>query len=140
MAQEWFYITEPRGANWVATPEFRTGPPMRLASWINKGLDWGSTDEVSMLQNRIKNIIKRNTDITDVVQVMLFRRTLPCQHRPLHVWEFNPEGSWTLQRFFGMTHEDIWRLLFKAQKQKSWPETTDDIGLDCAHPATLVSF
>ena len=38
--QEWFYITEPRGATWAATPEFRSGPPMRLASWTNKGLDW----------------------------------------------------------------------------------------------------
>ena len=24
--QEWFYITEPRGASWAATPEFRSGP------------------------------------------------------------------------------------------------------------------
>ena len=35
--QEWFYITEPRGTKWAATPAFRSGPPMRLASWINKG-------------------------------------------------------------------------------------------------------
>ena len=135
--QVWFYITEPRGATWAATPEFRSGPPMRLASWINKGLDWGSTDEVLMLQKRIKNIIEKNTSLTDVIQVMLFRRILPCQRRPLHMWEFNPEGPRTLQRFFRMTHEEIWKLLFKAQK--SWPETTDDIGLDCAHPATSVS-
>ena len=71
--QEWFYITEPRGATWAATPEFRSGPPMRLASWINKGLDWGSTDEVLMLQKRIKNIIEKNTSLTDEIQVMLFR-------------------------------------------------------------------
>ena len=91
-----------------------------------------------MLQKRVKNIIERNTDLTDVVQVMLFRRTLPCQRRPLHMWEFNLEGPQTMQRFFGMTHEEIWKLLFKAQKP--WTETTDDIGLDCAHPATPVSF
>ena len=65
--QEWFYITGRRGANWAATPEFRSGPPMRLASWINKGLDWGSTDEVLMLQKRTKNIIEKNTSLTDVV-------------------------------------------------------------------------
>ena len=69
---------------------------------------------------------------------MLFCRTLPCQCRPLHTREFNPEGPRTLQWFFSTTHEDIWKLLFKAQK--SWPETTDDIGLDNAHPATPVSF
>ena len=34
----WFYITEPRGANWAATPEFRSGTPMRLTSWERKGL------------------------------------------------------------------------------------------------------
>ena len=28
----WFYITEPRGTNWVAAPEFRYGPPTRLMS------------------------------------------------------------------------------------------------------------
>ena len=39
--QEWFYITAPRGTKWVAPPAFRSGPPPRLASWANKGLDWG---------------------------------------------------------------------------------------------------
>ena len=93
-----------------------------------------------MLQKGIKNIIKRDTDLPDMVQVMLFLQILPCQHQPLHMWEFNPEGPRTLQRFFGTTHKDIWRLLFKSQKKKSWPEMTDDIGLDSAHQATSVSF
>nr|XP_020181379.1 uncharacterized protein LOC109767039 [Aegilops tauschii subsp. strangulata] len=78
---------------------------MRLASWTNKGLDWGSTDEVMMLQKRIKIIIEKDTSLTDVIQ-----------------------------RFFSTTHEEIWKLLFKAEK--TWQETTDDIGLDSAHPAT----
>ena len=34
----WFYITEPRDANWVADPKFRSGIPMRLTSWKEKGL------------------------------------------------------------------------------------------------------
>ena len=38
---EWFYITAPRSAKWVAAPAFRSGPPPQLASWVNKGLDWG---------------------------------------------------------------------------------------------------
>ena len=54
------------------------------------------------------------------------------------MWEFNPEGQRTLQRFFGTTHEAIRMLLFKAQK--SWPETTNDISLDCDHPASQLSI
>ena len=53
------------------------------------------------------------------------------------MWEFNPEGPRTLQRFFGTTHGEIWKLLFKAQKL--WLETTDDIRLGCDHLATQVS-
>ena len=70
---------------------------MRLVSWTNKGLDWGSTDKVMVLQKCIKNIIEKGTSLTGVIQVMLFHRTLPCQRRPLHMWEFNPEGPWILQ-------------------------------------------
>ena len=53
------------------------------------------------------------------------------------MWEFNPEGPWTLQHFFGMTHKGMWKLFFGKRKQ--WPETTEDIGLDCNHPDTWVS-
>ena len=48
--QEWFYITTPRGTRWVAPPAFRSGPPQRLASWVNKGLDWGPSKDVRLLQ------------------------------------------------------------------------------------------
>ena len=90
-----------------------------------------------MLKKRIKNIIEKDTSLTDVIQVMLICRSLPCQRRPLRMWEFNLEGPRTLKRFFGMTHEAIWKLLFKTQK--SWPGTCEDIGLDCNHPASPVS-
>ena len=95
--QEWFYITEPRGATWAATPEFKSGSPMWLTSWINKGLAWASSDEVMMLQKRIKNMMEKNTSLADVIQVMLFCWILPCQRRPPHMWEFNPSGPRTLQ-------------------------------------------
>nr|XP_020148916.1 rRNA biogenesis protein RRP36-like [Aegilops tauschii subsp. strangulata] len=78
---------------------------MRLASWINKGLDWALSDKVMTLQKRVKSMMEKNTSLADVIQ-----------------------------RFFGMPHEEIWKLLFNAQK--TWPETTKDLGLDCAHPAT----
>ena len=76
--QGWFYINEPRGSKWAATPTFRPGPPIQLASWINKGLDWGSVNEVQTLQSRIRSLSKKGIDLVNVVQVMLVRRTLPC--------------------------------------------------------------
>ena len=51
--REWFYITAPRGRKWAATLAFRSAPLPQLASWVNKGLDWGSVDEVRTLQSRI---------------------------------------------------------------------------------------
>ena len=53
------------------------------------------------------------------------------------MWDFNLEGPRTLHHFFGTTHEEIWKLLFKAQK--TWPKKTEDIGLDSENPATPVS-
>ena len=135
--QEWFYITEPRGPKWAATPAFRSGPPRRLTSWTYKGPDWGSVDEVLLLQKHVQGMIAKNITLADVIQVMLIRRALPCQRRPLKMWEFNPEGPRTLQWFNGTTHKGIWKLLFK--KQKSWPKSSDDTGLDCNHPASKVN-
>ena len=51
--REWFYIIAPRSTKWVALPAFRSGHPPRLASWVNKGLDWGSAKDVTLLQGRI---------------------------------------------------------------------------------------
>ena len=73
-------------------PAFRPGPPIQLASWINKGLDWGSVNEVQTLQGRIRSLTEKGIGLVNVVQVMLVRRTLPCQRRPLRMWEFNLEG------------------------------------------------
>ena len=53
------------------------------------------------------------------------------------MWGFILEGSWTLQHFFGTTHEGMWRLFFGKRRQ--WPDTTEDVGLDCNHPDTPVS-
>ena len=54
------------------------------------------------------------------------------------MWEFNPEGPWTLQHFYGTMHKKIWKLLFK--KQKTWPLTSDDTGLNYNNPASSVSI
>ena len=82
-------------------------------------------------------MIAKDITLADVMQVMLIRRALPCQRRSLRMWEFNPEGPWTLQRFYDTMHKGIWTLLFK--KQKSLPKSSDDTGLDCNHPASVVN-
>ena len=81
-------------------------------------------------------MIAKDITLADVIQVMLIRRALPCQRRLLKIWEFNPEGPRTLQRSYVTTHKGIWKLLFK--KQKTWPKSSDDTGLDCNHPASMV--
>ena len=90
--REWFYITTPRGIKWVAPPAFHSGPPPQLASWVNKGLNWGPSKDVPLLQGRVRDLLERDINLAVVTQVMLIRRILPCKHRPLRMWEFNPEG------------------------------------------------
>ena len=90
--QEWFYIIEPRGSKWAAAPAFRFGPPLRLTSWTDKCLHWGSVSEVLLLQKCVQSMIAKDITLADVIQVMLIHRALPCQRRPLKMWEFNPAG------------------------------------------------
>ena len=77
--QQWFYITEPRGKKWAAAPEFRSGAPLRLTSWPKKGLNWSSSDELSLLQTRVQSVAYKDVKLVDIVQVMLVRLVLPCR-------------------------------------------------------------
>ena len=86
----WFYITKPRDADWAAAPKFRSGTPMRLTSWQEKGLTWGPSDELTGLQTCVQNMIDRKIKLVNVVQVMLNCRVLPCQRRTCYLWEYDP--------------------------------------------------
>ena len=90
--REWFYITAPRSAKWVAAPAFSSGPPPQLMSWITRGLSWGPAKDVLVLQSRIQNLFEGDFSLIMVMQVMLVRRIQPCKCWPLRMWEFNPEG------------------------------------------------
>ena len=113
--QEWFYITVPRRAKWVAPPAFRSGPPPQLMSWISRGLSWGPAKDVLVLQSRIQDLFEGDFSLVMVVQVMLVRRVQPCKRRPLRMWEFNPEGPRTIQNFLGLTHEEMYKSFFGPQ-------------------------
>ena len=128
MATGVVYITAPRGTKRAAAPAFRSGPPPQLASWVNKGLDWGPVNDVLTLQSRIRDLLKRDVSLVKVMQVMLVRRVLPCQRRSLCMWEFNPEGPRTIQHFFGMTLEGMYRLFFGSRIK--CPDTTEDACLN----------
>ena len=133
----WFYITEPRDANWAAASEFRSGIPMRLTSWKEKGLAWGSSVELIGLQTCIKNMISKKIKLVNVVQVMLFHRILPCQRRGFNMWEFDPDEHQTLRELFDTMHEDVWRVLFKTTEVP--PPIVVDRLLSAKRPASAVS-
>ena len=74
--------------------------------------------------------------LVNVVQVMLFRRILPCQRRAFNMWEFDPAKHQTLRELFDTTHQDIWRVLFKSTEVP--PPLTEDRRLSAKHPTNLV--
>ena len=83
-------------------------------------------------------MVDKNIKLVNVIQVMLVRRILPYQSQTCPLWEFDPEKHQTLERLFGTTHEDIWKLIFKGNETPS--ETDEDRGHDLAHPASAVSL
>ena len=134
----WFYITEPRDPEWVAAPEFRSGPPTRLTSWKEKGLSWGSSVELDGLKKCIRNMASKKLKLVNVVQVMLIRRILPCQQRDFNLWEFDPAQHQTLSRLFDTTYEEAWRVLFKGAEAPA--SATEDRGFSLEHSANEVSY
>ena len=80
----------------------------------------------------------KNIELVNVVQVMLVRQILPCQHRTCNLWEFDLARHQTLRELFGSSHKDIWKVLFKSRK--SWPDYAEDRGYQLSRPANSVSY
>ena len=80
---------------------------MRLTSWKRKGLAWDALAELTGLQNCVKNMISKKIKLVNVVQVMLFRRILPCQRRAFNLWEFDPAEHQPLRELFDTMHKDV---------------------------------
>ena len=51
----------------MAAPEFRSGPPARLTSWSQKGPNWGSANEVKMMQKRDASVMETGAKLTSLV-------------------------------------------------------------------------
>ena len=90
-----------------------------------------------LLQDRIRDLIERDINLTVVAQVMLIRRMLRCKRRPLRLWEFNPEGLRVLQHFMGATPVEMYKLFLGSQAR--CPDLSEDAGLSCNRPDAKVS-
>ena len=134
----WFYITEPRDPKWAAAPEFRSGIPMRLTSWKEKGLLWGSSEELTGLQSYLQTLVNKKLKLVNVIQVMIVRRILPCQQRDFNLWEFDPAQHRTLSGLFDTTYKDAWRVLFKGAEAPA--SATEDRGFSSRCKADKVSY
>ena len=53
------------------------------------------------------------------------------------MWSYRPEDPATVLHFYGTTHDKLWKVLFKPQKE--WPTEKEDIGLDAAHAPKQVT-
>ena len=82
-------------------------------------------------------MMSKKIKLVNMVQVMLFRRILPCQQRAFNLWEFDPAQHQTLRELFNMMHEDVWRVLFKGAEVP--PSHTKDRGLSAKRPSNPVS-
>ena len=105
---------------------------MRLTSWKEKGLAWGSSVELTGLQTCVKNMVGKKIKLVNMIHVMFIRRILPCQRRAFNMWEFDPAEHQTLRELFNMTHEDVWKVLFKATEVP--PPIAEDRGLSAKRP------
>ena len=93
--------------------------------------------ELTGLQTCVKNMISKKIMLVNMVQVMLFRRILPCQRRAFNMWEFDPDEHQTLRELFDTMHKDVCKVLFKAAEVP--PPITEDRGLSAKHSANPVS-
>ena len=59
-------------------------------------------------------MISKKLKLVNIVQVMLFRRILPCQEWAFNLWEFDPAQHHTLRELFNTMHTDVWKELFKG--------------------------
>ena len=98
----------------------------------------GNSEEVTGLQTCVQNLMDKKVKLVNVVQVMLFRRILPCQRRAFNLWEFNPAQHQTLSRLFDTTHEDAWKVLFKGAEVP--PPITKDHGFCAKRQDSVVSL
>ena len=111
---------------------------MQLTSWKEKGLLWGSSEELTRLQSCLQTLVNKKLKLVNVIQVMLVRRILPCQQRAFNLWEFDPARHQTLSRLFDTTYEDVWKVLTKGAEAPT--SASEDRGYSSQRHASEVSY
>ena len=81
-------------------------------------------------------MLEANVELTNVVQVMLRRRLLPCQHRATPMWAHNLDDPPTMRKLYRTTKEKLWKALFKPQKD--WLAKEEDTVLAVENPPLKV--
>ena len=132
----WFYIIEPRDADWAAAPRI----PIR------------NPDAAHLLgkEGPVLGRIYRADQTHNLPQGHEGQENQACQRDPGHAHSSGPsvptpdllsvgvrsgqapDATW----LFGMTHEDIWKVIFKAGETP--PPTTEDRGLSLKRQANSV--
>ena len=107
-------------------------------SWKETGLSWGDGKEVTGLQTCIRSLVNKPVRLVNIIQVMLVRRILPCQHRDFNLWEFNSAQHQTLSRLFDTTYEDAWKMLFKGAEAPA--SASEDRGYSSQRHASKVCY
>ena len=83
-------------------------------------------------------MMSKKIKLVNMVQVMLFRRILPCQRRAFNLWEFDPAEHQTLRELFDTMHKNVCKVLFKGADVP--PPLTEDRGLSAKCPANPISL
>ena len=82
--------------------------------------------------------MSKKIKFANVVQVILFRRILPCQRWAFNLWEFDSAKHQMLRELFDTMHKDVWKVLFNGAEVP--PPLTEDRGLSAKRHANPVSF
>ena len=62
---------------------------------------------MKLLQKRVVNVMETSAKLTNVVQIILKHRLLPCQQRANPMWAYKSEDPATVQFLFGTTHDKV---------------------------------
>ena len=92
--------------------------------------------KVELLQKCIVIMERAGAKLTNVVQITLRGRLIPCQLRASPTWVDNSDDPATVQYLFGTTRAKVWGQQFKSQED--WLAENEYISLNATNPPKKV--